>query len=105
MDYDLQDNYVENQVSLNVIRHQGTQTKKCRAVQALIGPSHCMQDRSKPLTVHSQNNMDIGTSVHKVQELREKYPYLKCVGFHQIDLKKVMIILILNAYELVRPVK
>ena len=37
--------------------------------------------------------------------MKEKYPYLKCVGFKQIDLKEVAIILGQNAYELIRPVE
>ena len=35
----------------------------------------------------------------------KKYPYLNCVGFKQIDLTKVAIILGQNAYELIRPVE
>ena len=92
-------------VSLNVTGNHGTQITTCRAVQATIGPANCMQDKGKLLTIHSQKNLEIGTSVYNVQEMKEKYPYLKCVGFKQIDLKKVAIILGQNAYELIRPVE
>ena len=92
-------------VSLNVTGIHGTQITTCRAVQATIGPANCMQDKGKLLTIHSQKNLEIGTSVYNVQEMKEKYPYLKCVGFKQIDLKKVAIILGQNAYELIRPVE
>ena len=90
-------------VSLNVSGIHGTQTTTCRAVQATIGPANCMQDKGKLITIHSQKNLEIGTSVYNAQEMKEKYPYLKCVGFKQIDLKKVAIILSQNAYELIRP--
>ena len=92
-------------VSLNVTGIHGTQITTCRAVQATIGPANCMQDKSKLLTIHSQKNLEIGTSVYNVQEMKEKYPYLKCVGFKQTDLKKFAIILVQNAYELIRPVE
>ena len=92
-------------VSLNVTGIHGTPITTCRAVQATIGPANCMQDKGKLLTIHSQKNLEIGTSVYNVQEMKEKYPYLKCVGFKQIDLKKVTIILGQNAYELIRPIE
>ena len=92
-------------VSLNVTAIHGTQITTCRAVQATIGPANCMQDKGKLLTIHRQKNLEIGTSVYNVQEMKEKYPYLKSVGFKQIDLKKVAIILGQNAYELIRPVE
>ena len=92
-------------VSLNVTGIHGTQIITCRAVQATVGPANCMQDKGKLLTIHSQKNSEIGPSVYNVQEMKEKYPYLKCVGFKQIDLKKVATILGQNAYELIRPVE
>ena len=78
---------------------------KTRTVQTTIGPANCMQDKGKLLTIHRQNKLEIGTSVYNVQEMKAKYPYLKCVGFKQIDMKKVAIILGQNAYELIRPVE
>ena len=92
-------------VSLNVTEIHGTQITTCRAVQATIRPANCMQDKGKLLTIHSQKNLENGTSGSNVHEMKEKYPYLKCVGFRQIDLKKVAIILGQNAYELIRPVE
>ena len=90
-------------VSLNVTGVYGTQTTTCRAFQAIIVAGNCMQDRGRLLTVHSQKNLETGTSVYRVQEMLEEFPYLKCVGFKQIDLKDVMIILGQNTNELIRP--
>ena len=74
-------------------------------MQATIGPANCVKNKSKTLRVHSQKNLEVGKSVYNVQEMKETYPYLKCVGFKQIDLKKVPIILGQNAYELIRPLE
>ena len=64
-----------------------------------------MQDRGKLLTVHSQKMLESGTIVYTVQEIKEENPFLKCVSFKQTDLKKIMIILGQNAYELIRIVE
>ena len=37
--------------------------------------------------------------------MKQTYPYLKCVGFKEIDLRKVSIILGQNAYHLIRPLE
>ena len=37
--------------------------------------------------------------------MKQTYPYLKCVGFKQIDLKRITIILGQNAYELIPPLE
>ena len=92
-------------ISLNVTGIHGTQVTPCRAAQATIGPASCMKHKAKVLTVHSQKNLEVGKSLYNVQEMKQTYPYLKCVGFKQIDLKKVAIILGQNAYELIRPLE
>ena len=92
-------------ISLNVTGIHGTQVTSCQAVQATIGPANSMKKRSKSLTVHSQKNLEIGKIVYNVQEMKQTYPYLKCVGSKQIDLKKVTIILGQNAYELILPLE
>ena len=61
-------------VSLNNTEIHGTQITTSRAVQATIGPANCMQDKGKLLTIHSQKNLETGTSVYNVQEMKEKYP-------------------------------
>ena len=82
---------------MNVAGIHGTQVTPCRAAQATIGPASCMKHKAKVLTVHSQKNLEVGKSLYNVQEMKQTYPYLKCVGFKQIDLKKVAIILGQNA--------
>ena len=92
-------------ISLNVTGIHGTQAISSQVIQATIGPANCVKNKSKTLRVHSQKNLEVGKSVYNVQEMKETYPYLKCVGFKQIDLKKVPIILGQNAYELIRPLE
>ena len=82
-----------------------TQSASCQAVQVTIAPANSPKSKGKQLTVNSQKNLEVGRSVYNVQEMNQKYPYLKCVGFKEIDLKKVTIILGQNAYELIRPLE
>ena len=67
-------------------------------MQVTIGPANGLKTKGKQLTVNSQKNLEISRSVYNVQEMKQKYPYLKCVAFKEIDLKKVTIILDHNSY-------
>ena len=92
-------------VSLNVTGIHGTKTTPCQTAHAAIGPANCVESKAKLIKIHSQSSLEIGTNVYNVQEMKHKYPYLKCVNFKEIDLKKVNIILGQNAYELIRPLE
>ena len=92
-------------ISLNVTGNNVTQSTSFQAVQVTIGPVNSLKSKGKQLTVNSQKNLEIDRSVYNVHEMKQKSPYLKCVGFKEIDLKKVTIILGQNAYELIRPLE
>ena len=92
-------------VSLNVTGIHGTKTTPCQTAHAAVGPANCVESKAKLIKIHSQSSLEIGTNVYNVQEMKHKYPYLKCVNFKEIDLKKVNIILGQNAYELIRPLE
>ena len=92
-------------ISLNVTGIHGTQSTSSQAVHVTIGPANSLKSKGKQLTANSQNNQEIGRIMYNVQEMTQKYPYLKYVGFKEIDLKKVIIILGQNAYQLIRPME
>ena len=92
-------------ISLNVTGINGTQSTSCNAVHVTIGPAKSLKNKGKQLKVNSQKSPEIGGSVYNVQEMLQKYPYLKCVRLKEIDLKKVTIILSQNALELIRPLE
>ena len=83
--------------------HKVLHARQCQEVK--IWPANSLKIKGKQLTVNSQKNLEIGRSVYNVQEMKQNYMYLKCVGFKEIKFKKVTIILGQNAYELIQPLE
>ena len=92
-------------ITLKVTENHGTQSISCQAVQVTIGAFTSLKSKGKRLMVNRQKNLEIGRSMYNVHEMKQKYPYLKSVGFKKIDLKKVTINLGQNAYGLIRPLE